>query len=282
MKRPVDVEHRFGFDHFQARHAAVAADHALRPEAGVHHDALGLGLFNLLERGRHFVALLQADDVDLARSHAQRGERDVHHFVRSDGRDVVFGRDAAVRVARVLPQHLARRGARHVHGDIAAADHHHSLADAEPVSEVRVQQKVDALEHTVQLDAGNREIAAAMRAHRDHHGVESIAAQAGDGEIAPRRLIQLQRDVAQIENLAYLRFHDAARKAVLRNSEAQHAAGDRRGLEDRDRVTHQRQIVRRRKSHRAAADDGHAVGQFLGGALHWRRSDGATPAHTAR
>ena len=122
------------------------------------------------------------------------------------------------------------------------------------------------------LDAGNREVAAAMRTHCDHHCVESLAAQIGDGEIAPRRLIELQRDVAQIENLAHLRFHHAARKTVLRNSETQHATGDRCCLEDGDRVAHQRQIVRRGKAHRTTADDGHAVRQLL------RRRAAAVPS----
>ena len=82
MKRPCCVEDPLGLERFQADHLAVAADDALGPEAGVHDDALGLGFFDLLQRRRHLVALLQADDVDFARAHAQRGKRDVHHLVR--------------------------------------------------------------------------------------------------------------------------------------------------------------------------------------------------------
>ena len=76
-------------------------------------------------------------------------------------------------------------------------------------------------------------------------------------------MIQLQRDVARLQNLADLRFYHAARQPVLRNSQIQHSARDRRGFEDRDRIAHQREIVRRRESNRAAAHHRNFVRKFV-------------------
>ena len=111
----------------------------------------------------------------------------------------------------MLLDHLARGRPRYVHRDIAAADHHHTFADAEAIPQVRIQEKVDTLQHAIHLDARNGEIAAAMRTDGDHHCVEPFAAQTGNGEVAPSGLIELQRDAAQIQNFANLRFHHAAR-----------------------------------------------------------------------
>ncbi len=100
-----------------------------------------------------------------------------------------------------------------------------------------------------------REIAAAVRAHRDQHRIESLLAQIGDREVSSRGVIQLESDIAGLKNLAHLRFHHIARQAVFRNSQVQHAARDRSSFEDRDRIAHQREIMRGRESHRAAADN---------------------------
>ena len=141
------------------------------------------------------------------------------------------------------------------------------LADAEPVPEVRVQKKLDSLMDSVQVDAGNREVAAAMRPDREHDGVEALLAQLRDCEIAARRRIQFERDIPGFQNFANLRLDHGARKAILRNAQVQHSAGDLRGFEDRDRITHQRQIVRRRQSDRSAADDRDLVMQLWNAAL---------------
>ncbi len=165
--------------------------------------------------------------------------------------------------AGMLLDHFAGRGASHVHGDVAAADHDYFLADGELVAEIHVEQKVDALVDAVEIDAGNGEIAAAMRANRDQHGIETLPAQIGNREVAAGRVIQLERDVAGLENLADLRLYHVARQAVFRNSQIEHSTRDRSGFEDRDRVAHQGKIVCGRKSHRAAADDGNFVRKFL-------------------
>ena len=126
-------------------------------------------------------------------------------------------------------------GTRHVHGHVAAADHNHLLADGELVAQIHVEQKIDALVDAIQINARNGEIAAAVRAHGDQHGVEALVAQVGNREVASGRVIELKRDVAGLENFSHLRFHHVARQAVFGNAEVKHSAGHRRGFKNRDR-----------------------------------------------
>ena len=77
----------------------------------------------------------------------------------------------------MLPNHFASRRTRHVHGHIAAADHNDFLADGELVAQIHVEQKIDALVNPVKINARNRKIAAAMRAHGDQHRIEALMAQ---------------------------------------------------------------------------------------------------------
>jgi hypothetical protein len=81
--------------------------------------------------------------------------------------------------------------------------------------EVRVQQKLDSFVDAVQVHAGNRKIAAAMRPNREHDGIEALllAQQLGDREIASGGLnSDVERDIAGFQNFANLRF-DHARAA---------------------------------------------------------------------
>src|SRR5579864_5452202 len=104
----------------------------------------------------------------------------------------------------MLLDYFAGRRASHVHRHISAADYDHLLADGELVAQIHVEQKVDAFVNSVEIDAGNAEIAAAMRADCQQHRVESLAAKISDGKLAPRRMIQFQRNVAGLENFADL------------------------------------------------------------------------------
>jgi hypothetical protein len=112
---------------------------------------------------------------------------------------------------------------------------------------------------------------------------KSLTAQIGNREVAAGRMIQLERDVAGLENLAHLRFDHIARQAILRDSEVQHSARNRRGFENRDRVSHEGEIVRRREAHRTAADDGYLEGKlFLPASFIDVEWDVSTRAQTAR
>jgi hypothetical protein len=160
----------------------------------------------------------------------------------------------------MLAQHFAGRGAGHVHGHVAAADHQDLFSDGEAVAEIDVEQKVDALVNAVQVYAGDGEIAAAVRAHGDQHRVE-VTAQIGNGEIAAGCMVQFQRDVAGRENLAHLRFHHVARQAILRQAEIEHSARHLRCFKDGDRIAHQRQVVRGRQADGARAYDSNSEGK---------------------
>ena len=100
-----------------------------------------------------------------------------------------------------------------------------------PAAVIYVQQEVDSLINAVEIDTRNREIAAAVRADRDQHRIEALPPQIGNGEVPSRGLIQLQRDVARLENLTDLRLHDVARQPVLRNPEVQHSSRHGRSFE---------------------------------------------------
>src|SRR5207302_3268082 len=98
-----------------------------------------------------------------------------------------------------------------VHSDVAAPNHNHPFPDRELVAEIHVKQEIDSFINAVQIHAGNGEIAATMSSNRDQHSVEALVRQVGDHEIAAGRLIQLESDVAGIQNFADLRFHNVAR-----------------------------------------------------------------------
>ena len=76
----------------------------------------------------------------------------------------------------MLLDYFAGRRPGHIHGHIAAADDHYFLADRELVAEIDVQQEVDSLVHTVEIDTRNTQIATAMCTYGDKHRVEALAA----------------------------------------------------------------------------------------------------------
>ena len=129
---------------------------------------------------------------------------------------------------------LARCRPSHVHGDVAAADHDHFLADGELVAKVDVEQEVNSLMHSVKVDAGDTEVATAMRADGHQHRVEALLPQVGNHEVASGGVIQLQSDIASFQNLAHLGFNHVARQAIFRYAQVQHSSRDRRCFEDRD------------------------------------------------
>ena len=102
-----------------------------------------------------------------------------------------------------------------------------------------------------------------MRSDGNEHGVESLTAQVRNREVAAGCMIQLERDVAGLKNLAHLCFDHVARQAVFGNAQIQHSARHRRSFEDRDGVSHESEIVRRREPDRAATDDRHFERKFL-------------------
>ena len=121
----------------------------------MHDDAFLFGLDNFFERGGHLFAAFQADEIHFACAHAQSRERDVDHLLGGNRRDVFVGRFEVFHAAGMLLDDFTRCRAGHVHGDVAAADHDYFLADGELVAEIHVEQEVDALVDSVEIDAGN-------------------------------------------------------------------------------------------------------------------------------
>src|SRR5579859_191731 len=259
----VFIEHAAGAHSFQSGDAAILADDLVRSEASVDDHTFGFSFFHFFQRGRNFVAPLDAHNVNFTCTQAQRGKRYVHHLMGSYRTDVLgpfFSWNL------VLPDYFTSSGAGHVHGHIATADDNHFLADGEFVAQVHVQKKINAFMDAIQIDAGNRQVAAAMRAYGDEHGIEALRAEVFHGEILARALVQFERNVACFQDLSYLGFNHVARQAIFGNSKIEHAARDGRGLKDGDGISHQGQIVRGRETNRTGADNCNLVwksGLFL-------------------
>ena len=90
IETAVLVEDVLGLQALEADDSAVASENTLRSVAGMHDDAFGFRLLDFLQRGRHLIAVFQADKADFACAHTQRGERNIHHFVRCDGLNIFF------------------------------------------------------------------------------------------------------------------------------------------------------------------------------------------------
>jgi hypothetical protein len=163
----------------------------------------------------------------------------------------------------VLAENLASGRTRDVHGDIAASDDNHLLADGELVSEINVQQELDATVDAIQVDPGNAEVAASMRTDRDEDGVESLTAKFPDVEVATGGRVKSQLDVPCLEDLSHLRFDNATWKAVFGDAKVEHAACNGGRVEQGYCVPHERQIVGRRESNWAGADDCYLIGELL-------------------
>ena len=139
-------------------------------------DAFGLGFLDFFERRRHLVRRFSRQTMSTSRAPRRRAESEMSTISCVATAATFSCRGLCVFHSRdVLLQHFARGRTRHVHGHIAAADHDHFLADGEPVAQVGVEQEIDALVHAVQIDARNRKVAAAVRAHGDHHRIEALA-----------------------------------------------------------------------------------------------------------
>ena len=117
----------------------------------------------------------------------------------------------------MLPDHFPSRRTGHVHRHIAAANHNYLLADGELIAEIHVEQEIDPLVDAIQVNAGDGEVAAAVRAHGDQHRVEALMVR--ESEVSSCGLIQLEGDVAGLENLADLRLDYVARQAIFGNAQ---------------------------------------------------------------
>src|SRR5215470_5276264 len=109
-----------------------------------------------------------------------------------------------------------------------------------------------------------------MRAHSNQYRLEAFPAKVFDGKIFSRPLIQLESDVTGSQDLPDLGFYHIARQPVFGDAKIEHASRHRGCFKDGDGITHQRQIMRRRKPDGSSANDGYFVSQF-GLRLDWIR-----------
>src|SRR6185503_19126337 len=246
------VEH--GADGAQLdRFEPAVADEPSRAAAGQEPDPLPprlLELFVPLRRAqdRHFVELLERDDGDFACAAADGRARRVEGFLHAG-----VGVRRIRRLLVVLARH-APGGPRRVEGDEAAADHDDAAAEVHAIAAVDVEQVVDGLDHAVLFDARRFEIAAARHADGQEDRFEALGAQLGEPERRRQRPRRFE-SYAEREDLVDLGADEGARKAVLGNAEAHHAAGLFGRVEDGHGVAAQRQIVRGGKAGRPGADD---------------------------
>ena len=120
----------------------------------------------------------------------------------------------------------ACRRARDVQGHVAAPDDDHVLTHLDLVAEVDVEQVIDPPQHAVELDSRDRQFAAAHCADSQEDRGEALLFQVRQREVAAESSVGLQLD-AQRENGVHLELDQGPREAVLRDSEAEHAARDR-------------------------------------------------------
>lgn len=111
--------------------------------------------------------------------------------------------------------------------------------------------------HAVEIHARDGQVAAAVCSNGEQNRVESLLTKLGDLEVAAGALIEFQRDVSGPEDLAHLRFDNIARQAIFGDAQVEHSPGDWSSLKNGYRISHQRQVVRRRKTDWAATHHGH-------------------------
>jgi hypothetical protein len=210
-------------------------------------DAFLPRLPDLLGVRRHLLHGLQRHDVHLASAEA-------------DGRagDVQGGDDVDLGVDDLRRRHGPQRGPGDVDGHVAAPDHDHPLTQVQPVAQVRVEQEVDAVDHSVQVFPRQVELSTLVRADGQERGTEALAAKIAEREVATQPLMDPQLD-AQAENRADFQIDQLPREPVLGDAETQHAPRHGLGFEDRDGVSVQRQVVRRGEAGRAGPDHRHAI-----------------------
>ena len=202
-----------------AGHAIVAQDRG-RVHQEVELHALFERALDLLMGGRHVAALAAVDHVHLGRAQAPRRPGRVHRGV------------AAAHHHDPLALQIGRITA----GDVA--QHLHRVIDPPLV---------------LALDA---EIAAAVRAQRQHDRRVPLVLQALDGEVAAQLHVLPERH-ARAPDVLDLGEERLPRQAVGRDAVGHHAAGPRHPLEHGDVVAALRQPQRGRQPARARADNRH-------------------------
>ena len=147
------------------------------------------------------------------------------------------------------------RGAGHVHGDVAAADHDDLFADRGPGPGVDLAQEVDAAPDALQLLARDAEGGGLLCADAEIEGVIALLAQLLDGDVLAD-LHAAAEDHAQLLEHVDLRVEHGLLQTEARDAVAEHAAGQLVLVEDGDAVVVAGEVVGAAQTRGAGADDG--------------------------
>ena len=216
----------------------VRAHDPIRPEPSGYLDPLDLRFLDLVLVRRHLGPVLERDHADPPGTEPFRRARDIEGGSRG----------------LADPREIAQRRPRRVQRDVAAADHDHVVAEVDLVPEVRVQQKVDRVQHAVELDAGDLQLARTGRTDPEEHGREPVLAQRREAEVATERLPGAELD-AHIQDRLDLVVDEVAAKAVRGDPEHHHAARSFLGFEYDRLEPVRREVVRARESSGPRTDD---------------------------
>ena len=147
------------------------------------------------------------------------------------------------------------RGAGAVHGGIAAADHHHFVAQRRRVPAGHALQKLDSRQGVFLALAA--EPLCTLRPDGHEHRVVPLA-QAGQGEVFTPPLAHTEPRAEPPDGVD-LRIQRILRQPVGGDSVAQHAAGERVRVEQRAVMTVSCEIVSRGQPRGPRAHDGYSL-----------------------
>ena len=144
--------------------------------------------------------------------------------------------------------------AHNVHCDVAAADNGDLLADLDLIAEVDVAQEINAAVNALEVFTGYAELCRILRADGDEEALIALLAQLVDGDILADLDAALELDAHFLKHVD-LGVYDLALEAEGRDTEGEHASGDRVAVENGDIcVTHLGQVISTAHAGRACAD----------------------------
>ena len=199
----------------------------------------------------------------LPAQHPHGGDEEVHlHALVLGLRDLrLVGGHLRAR-APVEEAHLgdaqAQRGARAVDGGVPAAHHQHPAVDVDLALEAELLEELDAGEHPRGVFVRDAHPGAVPGPDSQEDGVVAALLEAGHREVAPELDVGGELD-AEIEDLVDLEVEHVLGQTVLGDAVAQHAPRLGLGLEHRDLVAAEGEVVGAGQPRRARPDDRHLL-----------------------
>ena len=153
---------------------------------------------------------------------------------------------------------------RRIHGGVAAAIDRDAGRAAAPRRRSTSRRKRHGIEHLAGIARRDVGALASMRADRDEAGIEArrpvISATTSS-------TLWSSTILTPISSICRSRLEHVARQAVGGDAEMHHAAGQRAGIADLDRVPEPREVIGGRQPARPGADHQHALARRRGRAI---------------